>query len=123
MAEDVNFIQNTFKELGATVQLREYIEDDEDEMITCPNCESENIIDDGSGYLQYTCGDCGCIFGNRNDVKCPKCDSNDIWTTAMNLRIISHVIIAGTNGMKMQLRRNRIAKQIQCHLLILINID
>lgn len=58
-----------------------YEDDDEtiDELLSCPNCESENIIDDGSGFLQYTCEDCGYNWGNRDDVTCPKCSSDDIW--------------------------------------------
>ena len=45
----------------------------------CPRCESGNIVDDGSGYLQFTCKDCGYNWGNRNDIACPECGSYDIW--------------------------------------------
>ena len=44
----------------------------------CPNCSSDDVNDDGSDYLQYTCNDCGHNWGHDNTVECPECGSDDV---------------------------------------------
>lgn len=56
-------------------------EDDDDEKEEddeCPVCGSDDIEDDGSDYLQYTCSSCGHIWGHVDDVECPECGSYDV---------------------------------------------
>ena len=54
-------------------------EDDNDvEVPSCPKCDSDNVEDDGSGYLQYKCNDCGNIWGHDDKEECPECGSHDI---------------------------------------------
>lgn len=45
---------------------------------SCPKCNSHNIEDDGTDYLQYTCNECGHNWGHDNTVECPECGSDDI---------------------------------------------
>jgi len=53
-------------------------EDDNDvEVPSCPKCDSGNVEDDGSGYLQYKCNDCGNIWGHDDKEECPECGSRD----------------------------------------------
>lgn len=47
-------------------------------VVECPECCSENIKDDGSNYLQYTCNDCGHNWGHDDTIECPECGSNDV---------------------------------------------
>jgi len=35
--------------------------------LVCPKCESSDIEDDGSGYLQYSCNSCEHVWGDDND--------------------------------------------------------
>ena len=44
----------------------------------CPSCDSEDVYDDGSNYLQYTCNECGHNWGHDDTLECPECGSNDI---------------------------------------------
>ena len=44
----------------------------------CPNCSSNDVNDDGSDYLQYTCNDCGHNWGHDDTVECPECGSDDV---------------------------------------------
>ena len=44
----------------------------------CPNCSSDDVTDDGSDYLQYTCNDCGHNWGHDDTVECPECGSDDV---------------------------------------------
>ena len=44
--------------------------------VICPKCGSDNIEDDATGYLQYTCGNCGHFWGHSGE-ECPKCGSDD----------------------------------------------
>lgn len=44
----------------------------------CPNCSSDDVDDDGSDYLQYTCNDCGHNWGHDDTVECPECGSDDV---------------------------------------------
>ena len=55
-------------------------ENDEDdlELPNCPNCGSDDVDDDGSDYLQYTCNDCGHNWGHDDTVECPQCGSDDV---------------------------------------------
>lgn len=47
---------------------KEHDEDeDDDEEIICPECGSDDCEDDGSGYLQFTCNDCGHVWGDEED--------------------------------------------------------
>ena len=52
----------------------------ENEIVTpnCPNCSSDDVDDDGSVYLQYTCNDCGHNWGHDDTVECPECGSDDV---------------------------------------------
>lgn len=50
-------------------------EDDDTEYETCPNCESDDVEDDGSGFYQYTCNDCGHEWGDIDNEECPQCGS------------------------------------------------
>jgi len=53
--------------------------DEEDlELPNCPNCGSDDVYDDGSDYLQYTCNDCGHNWGHYDTVECPECGSDDV---------------------------------------------
>ena len=52
-------------------------EDDDTEYETCPNCESDDVEDDGSGFYQYTCNDCGHEWGDIDNEECPQCGSYD----------------------------------------------
>ena len=53
--------------------------DEEDlELPNCPNCGSDDVDDDGSDYLQYTCNDCGHNWGHYDTVECPECGSDDV---------------------------------------------
>lgn len=45
---------------------------------SCPKCNSHNIEDDGTDYLQYTCNECGHNWGHDDTVECPECGSDDI---------------------------------------------
>lgn len=56
------------------------LENDEDdlELPNCPNCGSDDVDDDGSDYLQYTCNDCGHNWGHYDTVECPECGSDDV---------------------------------------------
>lgn len=68
----------------------EALEDDDDEILEdktddmesptfiCPNCDSKNVYDDESNYLQYLCLDCGHRWGHDSRIECPKCGSNDV---------------------------------------------
>lgn len=38
-----------------------------DNLKYCPNCGSANFTDDGSGHVQFSCKDCGYIWGNEED--------------------------------------------------------
>lgn len=49
-----------------------------DDTPCCPECGSDDVTDDGSDFLQYTCNDCGREWGNRDDIECPECGSEDI---------------------------------------------
>lgn len=42
-------------------------DDEGDELPSCPECGSDDVDDDGSGYLQYTCNDCGHNWGDDED--------------------------------------------------------
>lgn len=53
-------------------------ENDDDELPSCPECGSDDVDDDGSDYLQYTCNDCGHNWGHDDTVECPECGSNDV---------------------------------------------
>lgn len=33
----------------------------------CPSCGSTDIIDDGSGYVQFSCNNCGYVWGNEEE--------------------------------------------------------
>ena len=48
------------------------------EVPSCPNCGSDDVEDDGSDYLQYTCNDCGHNWGHDDTVECPECGSDDV---------------------------------------------
>lgn len=50
--------------------------DNDVEVPSCPKCDSDNVEDDGSGYLQYKCNDCGNVWGH-DDEECPECGSRD----------------------------------------------
>ena len=50
-------------------------DDDDTEYETCPNCESDDVEDDGSGFYQYTCNDCGHEWGDIDNEECPQCGS------------------------------------------------
>ena len=52
--------------------------DDEIDALVCPNCNSDDIEDDGSCFLQYTCNDCGHNWGHDDTVECPECGSDDV---------------------------------------------
>jgi len=52
--------------------------DNEVEVPSCPKCNSHNVEDDSSGYLQYKCNDCGNIWGHDDKEECPECGSHDI---------------------------------------------
>ena len=47
------------------------------EVPSCPNCGSDDVEDDGSDYLQYTCND-GHNWGHDDTVECPECGSDDV---------------------------------------------
>lgn len=48
--------------------------------VICPKCVSDNIEDDETGYLQYTCNSCGhSLWGHTTDEECPECGSDDVW--------------------------------------------
>ena len=51
---------------------------EENETPSCPNCYSDDVNDDGSDYLQYTCNDCGHNWGHDDTVECPECGSDDV---------------------------------------------
>ena len=51
-------------------------DDDDDETPNCPKCESEDVEDDGTGYLQYLCNDCGNRWGDDTE-ECPYCGAKD----------------------------------------------
>ena len=53
-------------------------EDDDVKTPNCPNCSSDDVEDDGSDYLQYTCNDCGHNWGHDDTVECPECGSDDV---------------------------------------------
>lgn len=53
-------------------------ENDDDELPSCPECGSDDVDDDGSDYLQYTCNDCGHNWGHYDTVECPECGSDDV---------------------------------------------
>lgn len=38
-----------------------------DNLKYCPNCGSANFTDDGSGHVQFSCKDCGYIWGDEED--------------------------------------------------------
>ena len=44
---------------------------------SCPKCYSDNVTDDGSGYLQYRCKSCGNTWGHCHE-ECPECESTDV---------------------------------------------
>ena len=46
--------------------------------LSCPKCDSTDVEDDGTDYLQYKCNECGNIWGHNDDATCPECGSNDI---------------------------------------------
>lgn len=52
--------------------------DNDVEVPSCPNCGSDDVKDDGSGYLQYKCNGCGNIWGHDDKEECPECGSHDI---------------------------------------------
>lgn len=60
------------------VESEELDEVEENETPSCPNCSSNDVDDDGSDYLQYTCNDCGHNWGHDDTVECPECGSDDI---------------------------------------------
>ena len=49
--------------------------EDDTEYDTCPNCDSDDVEDDGSGFYQYTCNDCGHEWGDIDNEECPQCGS------------------------------------------------
>ena len=49
-----------------------------DIVLSCPKCGSDNIEDDGTDYLQYTCKECGHNWGHDDTEECPECGSDDI---------------------------------------------
>ena len=51
-------------------------DDDDYETPNCPKCESEDVEDDGTGYLQYLCNDCGNRWGDDTE-ECPYCGAKD----------------------------------------------
>ena len=51
---------------------------EENETPSCPNCSSDDVDDDGSDYLQYTCNGCGHNWGHDDTVVCPECGSDDV---------------------------------------------
>ena len=55
----------------------EKIEGEEFGVSFCPKCDSENVTDDGSGYLQYRCKSCGNTWGHCHE-ECPECGSTDV---------------------------------------------
>lgn len=59
-------------------------DDNNDGGLFCPVCYSDDISDDGSGILQYSCRDCGNIWGNRQDLECPECGSDNITDDGSN---------------------------------------
>ena len=60
------------------VESEELDEAEDEETLSCPNCSSDDVDDDGSDYLQYTCNDCGYIWGHDDTVECPECGSDDV---------------------------------------------
>lgn len=52
--------------------------DNDVEVSSCPKCGSDDVKDDGSGYLQYECNGCGNIWGHDDKEECPECGSHDI---------------------------------------------
>ena len=48
------------------------------EVPSCPNCGSDDVDDDGSDFLQYTCNDCGHNWGHDDTVVCPECGSDNV---------------------------------------------
>ena len=54
------------------------VDEDNAEVTICPVCYSDDIADDGSGILQYSCSNCGNIWGSRHDLECPECGSDDV---------------------------------------------
>ena len=52
--------------------------DNDVEVPSCPKCGSDDVKDDGSGYLQYECNGCGNIWGHDDKEECPECGSHDI---------------------------------------------
>lgn len=53
-------------------------ESDDVETPSYPSCYSDNVSDDGSDYLQYTCQDCGHNWGHDDTLTCPECGSDNI---------------------------------------------
>ena len=45
----------------------DYDDDYDDETPCCPECGSDDVTDDGSGYLQYRCNDCDHVWGDDDD--------------------------------------------------------
>ena len=60
------------------VESEELDEVEENETPSCPNCSSNDVDDDGSDFLQYTCNDCGHNWGHDDTVECPVCGSDDV---------------------------------------------
>ena len=60
------------------VESEELDEAEDEETLSCPNCSSDDVDDDGSDYLQYTCNDCGHNWGHDDTVECPECGSDDV---------------------------------------------
>lgn len=52
--------------------------DNDVEVPSCPKFGSDDVKDDGSGYLQYECNGCGNIWGHDDKEECPECGSHDI---------------------------------------------
>lgn len=60
------------------VESEELDEAEDEETLSCPNCSSDDVDDDGSDYFQYTCNDCGHNWGHDDTVECPECGSDDV---------------------------------------------
>lgn len=65
-------------------EVNDCVDDDNDEVTICPVCYSDDIADDGSGILQFSCSNCGNIWGSRYDLECPKCGSDDVTDDGSN---------------------------------------
>ena len=61
-----------------TEQSEELDESADNKTPSCPNCGSNNVEDDSSFFLEYTCIDCGHNWGHDFTVECPKCGSDDV---------------------------------------------